>query len=409
MAQFAPRPKRVRVGLSLAVTALVVPSAFVSVRTGFIPSAARVESEHAMTALLGNLVEAKPDAGDEVSQRLVDALRTGPDLEESATADAPWEDAPFDPLRDVGYGIPGPVLDAYLRADRALAKDIPGCGLHWSYLAGIGKVESNHARGQVDAHGTTPTPILGPVLSGGPGMAAIADTDGGKLDGDPVWDRAVGPMQFIPGTWSRYGVDGNSDGKADPHNIYDAALSAGRYLCSGDLDLREPEQLATAVFRYNHSNAYVAKVLGLAIGYSLGLAPLPELPPLVQRARPISPPEPEPTPAPPMTTSEPPPPAPLPPCPTPTSTTGPRRIKTTTPTTTTEPTPTTTTAPCTEVSSTSVQTSTSGPSIRRPVLPRRTTTPATTTPAARTTVTTTPAQPTTTTTTPAPTTTTRSR
>ncbi|GAA4014617.1 hypothetical protein GCM10022247_41870 [Allokutzneria multivorans] len=385
MALNAPGRKGVRIGLSAAVTALVVPSAFAAARTDLVPAAARTVEEQTVT--LGHFEVAKPEAGDEVSQRLVDALRTGPDLEESATADAPWEDAPFDPLRDVGYGIPGPVLDAYLRADRTLATTLPDCGLHWSYLAGIGKVESNHARGQVDANGTTPAPILGPVLSGAPGMAAIADTDGGKLDGDAVWDRAVGPMQFIPGTWARYGVDGNGDGKADPHNIYDAALSAGRYLCSGGLDLREPEQLATAVFRYNHSNAYVAKVLGLAIGYSMGLAPLPDLPPLVQRARPVAPPEPESAPT--TTTTAAPTTTLPPPCPAPTTTTGPRRIRTTT-TTTTEPIPTPTAPPCAQVSSTTTQTSSSGPSIRRPVLPRRTTTTAPTTAPTTATTTTTP-------------------
>ncbi|MCP3805228.1 lytic transglycosylase domain-containing protein [Allokutzneria sp. A3M-2-11 16] len=348
-----------------------MPLAFGSARSHQAPEPSRPVSE--AYALLGTLRDLSTPDSDDVSQQLVDALRTGPDLTETATATALWEDAPYDPARDIGYGIPGPVLDAYLRADRALAKTMPKCGLHWSYLAGIGKVESNHARGRVDAHGTTPTPILGPVLAGGPGMAAIADTDGGRLDGDPVWDRAVGPMQFIPGTWARYGVDGNSDGVVDPHNIYDAALSAGRYLCSGGLDLREPDQLVTAVFRYNHSNAYVSKVLGLAVGYSLGIAPLPDLPPLVQRVRPAAP---APAPAP-TTTSAPP--APLPPCPVP-ATSGPRRPTTTTPTSTTTPAPTTTSAPCTPVTSTTTPspspspTTSTGP-IRRPPLPSRTTTP----------------------------------
>ena len=58
------------------------------------------------------------------------------------------------------------------------------------------------------------------------GFAAIADTDGGALDGDARWDHAVGPMQFIPSTWQLAGRDGNGDGTADPFNIDDAALSA---------------------------------------------------------------------------------------------------------------------------------------------------------------------------------------
>ncbi|WP_231950800.1 lytic transglycosylase domain-containing protein [Allokutzneria albata] len=356
-----------------------MPLAFGSARAQYVPEPIRAVAEvHELTGTLGDLVA--PDS-DEISQQLVDALRTGPDLTETATAEAPWEDAPYDPLRDIGYGIPGPVLDAYLRADRALARTMPGCGLHWSYLAGIGKVESNHARGRVDLHGTTPVPILGPVLSGAPGMAAITDTDGGRLDGDPVWDRAVGPMQFIPGTWARYGVDGNGDGIADPHNIHDAALSAGRYLCSGGLDLREPEQLVTAVFRYNHSNAYVSKVLGLAVGYSLGIAPLPELPPLVQQR--VRPAPPAPAPAPTTTSAPPAPPAPLPPCPVP-ATSGPRRPTTTTPTSTTASAPSTTPAPCAPLTPTTSPSPTTssippGRPIRRPSIPPRTTTPIPTT------------------------------
>ncbi len=54
-------------------------------------------------------------------------------------------------------------------------------------------------------------PVRGPALSGG-AFSAIRDTDGGRYDGDPVWDRAVGPMQFIPGTWRIWGADGNGDG-----------------------------------------------------------------------------------------------------------------------------------------------------------------------------------------------------
>ena len=61
---------------------------------------------------------------------------------------------------------------------------MPGCHLTWPLLAGIGKVESAHASGgKVDANGTTRGRILGPVLNGGPGMAAIADTDQGRTTG----------------------------------------------------------------------------------------------------------------------------------------------------------------------------------------------------------------------------------
>jgi len=184
-------------------------------------------------------------------------------------------------------GIPAIVLDAYQRAERSVAVTHPQCGLKWWILAGIGRIESNHARGgKVDANGTTVTPILGPQLSGGPGIAAIRDTDGGRLDGDSAWDRAVGPMQFIPSTWARYGVDGNGDGVANPHNVYDAALAAAHYLCAGGADLRDPAQLAAAIFRYNHSQSYVRAVLSWAQRYASGVTELP-VPP--QEGQPVLP------------------------------------------------------------------------------------------------------------------------
>ena len=157
-------------------------------------------------------------------------------------------------------GIPGNVLAAYRATEKRFAEHDPGCHLRWYHLAGIGKVESGHARGgRTDVTGTTSAAILGPVLDGSQ-YAAIGDTDGGTYDGDAVWDRAVGPMQFIPSTWRHYAADGNRDGEASPHNIYDAAEAAGRYLCSGGLDLSRTSDLDAAVFRYNHSAFYVLSV-----------------------------------------------------------------------------------------------------------------------------------------------------
>ncbi|MFR9772549.1 lytic transglycosylase domain-containing protein, partial [Nocardia sp. SC052] len=85
--------------------------------------------------------------------------------------------------------------------------------------------------------------------------------------------RAVGPMQFLPGTWGAYAADGNGDGVADPHNVFDAALAAGKYLCAGGLDLRDPAQELRAVLRYNNSMAYAANVLSWARAYRSGGSP----------------------------------------------------------------------------------------------------------------------------------------
>ncbi|WP_436501732.1 lytic transglycosylase domain-containing protein [Actinokineospora sp. HUAS TT18] len=175
-------------------------------------------------------------------------------------------------------GIPGTMLDAYMRAAQTLNTTTPGCHLEWSLLASIGRIESNHARGgRVDAHGTTATPILGPVLNGG-GFAAISDTDGGRYDGDNRWDRAVGPMQFIPSTWKGYASDGNGDGETNPNNIYDATVGAGKYLCSGGMDMANPANRRAAVWRYNHSDSYVATVLSWADAYAKGVTPVPTTP-----------------------------------------------------------------------------------------------------------------------------------
>jgi hypothetical protein len=182
-------------------------------------------------------------------------------------------DLPTGPLM-----IPSDLYKAYTNAAQLLATEIPSCRIHWSLLASIGRIESNHARGgMVDNKGNTVPHILGPVLNGG-GFAAIRDTDDGRLDDDPRWDRAVGAMQFIPSTWAGYAADGNNDGQSSPHNIYDATVAAGQYLCSGGLDLSKARDRAIAVFRYNHSDSYVRTVLIWADAYAKGVEPLPTTP-----------------------------------------------------------------------------------------------------------------------------------
>jgi membrane-bound lytic murein transglycosylase B len=170
-------------------------------------------------------------------------------------------------------GIPEVALQAYHHAAAALAVSDAACHLPWQLLAAIGRVESDNGQfgGAVllpDGYGTRP--IYGVPLDGRDGVALIRDTDGGKLDGDPNFDRAVGPMQFIPSTWALYGVDGNGDGKKDLNNIFDAALAAADYLCAGGGDLANPAQEAAAVLRYNDADEYVHVVLALAASYEHG-------------------------------------------------------------------------------------------------------------------------------------------
>ena len=107
------------------------------------------------------------------------------------------------------------VADVLLRAYRSAAAGAPGsCHLPVSLLAAIGEVESGSLVGRlIDAEHRTA--VLGPVLDGR-GFAAIPDTDGGRWDGNVTWDRAVGPMQFIPGTWKAFGADGGRRRRGRP-------------------------------------------------------------------------------------------------------------------------------------------------------------------------------------------------
>jgi membrane-bound lytic murein transglycosylase B len=181
-----------------------------------------------------------------------------------------------------GRGIPALTLRAYREAAAWAAGYDPGCRLSWTVLAGIGRIESNHglfggAATRFSPAGAVSPRITGPPLDGR-GVAAIPDSDGGRWDGDTVWDRAVGPMQFIPGTWRSLGRDGNGDQVADPNNLFDAAVSAAGYLCLSGGDLSDPAQLRQAVYGYNHSWSYVDAVLGWAGLYQGGVAPGPPVP-----------------------------------------------------------------------------------------------------------------------------------
>jgi len=167
-------------------------------------------------------------------------------------------------------------LHTYWRAS-ALAP----CAIPWWLLAGIGKVESRHGTLQASkvlASGDTSVRIIGIALDGRPGVAAIGDTDGGALDGDTIWDRAVGPMQFIPGTWRRWGADGNADMIVNPHNLYDAALAAAHYLCLGRWAVTDEATMRSALFSYNQSVPYGSLVLAEGASYRKALE-LPDLPP----------------------------------------------------------------------------------------------------------------------------------
>ena len=175
---------------------------------------------------------------------------------------------------NTSYDVPLAALNAYKSAATRVASSYPSCHLSWGVIAAIGQVESDHGRyggASVLANGMTAPRIVGPELNGRGPVAAIHDTDNGVYDGDKVWDRAVGPMQFIPSTWAGMGVDGDGDGKRNPSDFDDAALSTGLYLCGAGGDFSSLAQARANVMRYNHSEEYVDLVLRIANAYDSGV------------------------------------------------------------------------------------------------------------------------------------------
>ena len=173
-----------------------------------------------------------------------------------------------------GSDIPFMAFDAYLVAARTASVTVPGCGLDWATLAAIGRIESGHGTiggNQLDPDGRTETPIVGRALDGTNGTRHIPDTDGGFWDGDIQYDRAVGPMQFIPSTWRGWARDGNFDGVEDIHNIYDATAAAAAYLCAAG-EMSTAQGWRSRVLAYNRSDAYVDAVMDITQQYqALGL------------------------------------------------------------------------------------------------------------------------------------------
>jgi membrane-bound lytic murein transglycosylase B len=254
----------------------------------------------AAVAALGVLVVPPPTQHRTVVAEVADDAQLSSGLNRTATisflssgaptgsivlASAPTQvgdQAPIAPTVITGLaanGIPNVALNAYRVAAARMSNSSPDCGIDWSLLAGIGRVESNHGRfggATLNSDGTSTPQIKGPALNGGQ-FAFIRDTDGGSFDGDSSVDRAVGPMQFIPSTWRAYGVDADGSGKADPFNINDAALGAAHYLCVAGGNLRTDAGQRKAVMAYNHSDSYVNEVLALARAYASGI-PVADIP-----------------------------------------------------------------------------------------------------------------------------------
>lgn len=179
------------------------------------------------------------------------------------------------PILNVGAGaydspldVPGAsrrMIDTYRRWDRACP------GLRWELLAGVGWIESAHGTigdARVGEDGRVAPPIFGPVLDGSRGTVALpigAWLGRWGLAGN--WQRALGPMQLLPGTFSAWGVDGEPDGILDPHDIDDAVATAAGYLCGATGEIVDEW---AALLRYNRSRQYVKDVIRYADSLAAG-------------------------------------------------------------------------------------------------------------------------------------------
>ena len=157
-------------------------------------------------------------------------------------------------------GTPSTVLDAYKAANDWCP------GLRWQLLAGIGHEESGNATtdgASVDPRtGQVSPSILGPPLDGSDGTQRLPIGPWLGWFGLPgPWQQAVGPMQFLPGTFMAWAIDVTGSG-ADPNNIYDAVDTAANYICQGHTGTITSER--AAILRYNDDEAYASAVLAYA-------------------------------------------------------------------------------------------------------------------------------------------------
>jgi Transglycosylase SLT domain len=148
------------------------------------------------------------------------------------------------------------------------------CPVAPASVAAVYAIESGHGTyggATVDERGDVRPVIRGPRLDGSNGHRYVPDTDDGRLDGDELLDRAMGPGQFIPTTWAQVGTDGNGDGVADPDNLADAAAATVVLLCEYGYDITDADARRAAFGRYHGSGsggAYASEALELEAHYA---------------------------------------------------------------------------------------------------------------------------------------------
>jgi hypothetical protein len=136
-----------------------------------------------------------------------------------------WGTPRHQSLTSPAQTVPAPVMALYVAA--ASRYRVP-----WQLLAGIGMAETRHGRNNRTS-------------SAG----------------------AQGLMQFMPGTFAAYGVDGNHDGRRDIHNDADSVFSAANYLVHSGVRTGQAGVIR-ALWAYNRSISYRNDVLFYAWSYA---------------------------------------------------------------------------------------------------------------------------------------------
>ena len=198
---------------------------------------------------------------------------TGPSAWEEpvpATSQRPLADRPRALVRAGRLeNVPDPALAAYQRSAAILREASPRCRPHWTLLAAIGRVATDHGRRgdrRINAEGKVRPAIVGKVVLDR-GGDRVADTDAGRLDRDQRFDRVVGPMLLTPDEWSVVAVDGDGDGKRDPQDLDDATLALAVLLCARGKDLWPRAVKKAALERIDDAPDFVWSVLAVGAAY----------------------------------------------------------------------------------------------------------------------------------------------
>jgi hypothetical protein len=198
-------------------------------------------------------------------------FNSGPGTSTPGTGGAP--DGTAGPSPQALADIPADYLNHYMNA-------APLCpGLHWSILAGIGKVESDHGRSNL------------------PGVHSGTNAAGAK-----------GPMQFLQTTWNaviaRHPLPGRGAlNPPSPYNPADAIPTAANLLC--DNGARDGQDIYSAIWSYNHDSNYVTQVLEIANRYAAATPNNTTPPGQPDNPQPGTPPQAQPAPTGPGATSAP--------------------------------------------------------------------------------------------------------